>query len=76
MRGAAFFIYAENDYSTGAGKALGAEMERIGKPHRVKIYPPVGHSVNDGHDFVHRAVPAWEPDVFPFLDQYVKAHPR
>jgi dienelactone hydrolase len=76
MRSAAFYIHAENDYSTGAGKALGAEMERIGKPHRVKIYPPVGHSMDDGHNFVHLAIPVWEPDVFPFLDQHVKAHPR
>jgi hypothetical protein len=26
----------------------------------------------DGHDFVHLAVPAWEVDVFAFLDEYLK----
>lgn len=36
-----FFIHAENDYSTNSGKALDAELARLGKPHRLRIYPPV-----------------------------------
>lgn len=72
MSAAAFFINAENDYSTGAGKELGAEMKRLGKPYSVKIYPPVGKTVDEGHDFIHLKVSLWEPDVFAFLDKYVK----
>lgn len=72
MSAPAFFIHAQNDYSTGAGKDLGAEMERLGKPHRVKIYPPVGRTVDEGHDFIHLRISTWEPDVFMFLDQYVR----
>jgi hypothetical protein len=54
-----------------AGKVLGTELARLGKPYRVKIYPAVGRTHDDGHDFIHRAVPTWEPDVFAFLDVYV-----
>lgn len=33
-----FFIHAENDYSTNSGQSLAAELARLGKPHRLKIY--------------------------------------
>jgi len=49
-----FFIHAENDYSLSSGKALHARREQ--KPHRLKIYPPIGHTVDDGHDFRHLGV--------------------
>lgn len=72
MSAPAFFIHAENDFSTGAGRALATEMERVGKPHRLMIYPPVGTIAEEGHDFIHLMTPVWEPDVFAFLDQYLK----
>ena len=62
-----FFIHAENDYSLSSGKALDARRELIGKPHRLKIYPPIGDTVDEGHDFLHLGVNIWEPDVFAFL---------
>jgi carboxymethylenebutenolidase len=62
-----FFIHAENDYSLSSGKVLDARREMIGKPHRLKIYPPIGDTVDQGHDFVHLGVNIWEPDVFAFL---------
>jgi dienelactone hydrolase len=37
-----FFLHAENDYSTNSGTSLDAELGKLGKPHRLKIYPPVG----------------------------------
>jgi carboxymethylenebutenolidase len=64
-----FFIHAENDYSLSSGKVLDDRREQIGKPHRLKIYPPIGHTVDDGHDFLHLGVNIWEPDVFAFLDE-------
>lgn len=64
-----FFIHAENDYSLSSGKVLDARRQQIGKPHRLKIYPPIGHTVDDGHDFLHLGVKIWEPDVFAFLDE-------
>jgi carboxymethylenebutenolidase len=64
-----FFIHAENDYSLSSGKVLDARRQQIGKPHRLRIYPPIGHTVDDGHDFLHLGVNIWEPDVFAFLDE-------
>ena len=66
-----FLIHAANDYSVEPGKALGAERARLGKPHRVKIYPPVGRTADEGHDFVDLGVATWEPDVFAFLDEHM-----
>ena len=64
-------LHAENDYSTAPGKAMADELARLGKPHVLKIYPPVGRTADDGHNFVYTAVADWEADVFRFLDQYV-----
>jgi dienelactone hydrolase len=66
------FIQAENDYDTTTGTVLAAEMDRLHKLHLLKIYPPVGQSKDDGHNFLYLGIPEWEPDVFKFLDEYVK----
>jgi hypothetical protein len=47
-------------------------MERLHEPHRVKIYPAAGASADDGHRFVYLNLATWAPDVFAFLDQYMK----
>ena len=67
-----FFIHAENDYSLSSGKVLDARREQIGKPHRLKIYPPIGKTVDEGHDFLHLGVNIWEPDVFGFLEENMR----
>jgi dienelactone hydrolase len=64
-------IHAANDYDTTAGHALAAELERLHKPHLLKIYPPVGRRSDDGHNVLYLGIPQWEDDVFKFLDQYV-----
>ena len=67
-----FFIHAKNDYSLSSGKVLDARRELIGKPHRLKIYPPIGDTADAGHDFLHLGVNIWEPDVFAFLDEHMR----
>jgi dienelactone hydrolase len=67
-----FLIHAANDYSTNSGKSLDAELARHGKPHRLKIYPRVGRTAAEGHDFPLNSVATWEPDVFAFLEQYMR----
>ena len=67
-----FFIHAENDYSLSPGKVLDARREQIGKAHRLKIYPPIGHTVDEGHDFLHLGVSIWEPEVFAFLNENMR----
>jgi dienelactone hydrolase len=72
MSAAAFFIHAANDYSTGPGPALAAEMQRLGKPHALRIYPPFGADTRAGHNFLFRSVRTWESDVFAFLDEHLR----
>ena len=67
-----FFIHAANDYSVNPGKALDARLEQLGKPHRLKIYPPIGRTPDDGHNFPLIGVSIWEPDVFAFLDKEMR----
>ena len=67
-----FFIQAANDYSVSAGQALDAEMARAGRSHALKLYPAVGSTPRQGHDFVHQRISTWEPDVFAFLDLYLR----
>jgi carboxymethylenebutenolidase len=65
-------IHAANDYDTTAGNALDAELDRLHKPHLLKIYAPVGQTADDGHNMVYEAIPQWEADVFRFLDEQVR----
>ena len=67
-----FFIHAANDYSIAPGEALAAEMQRLGRPHHLKIYAAVGRTAKEGHGFVFRSVATWEPDVFAFLDERLR----
>ena len=73
---AVMLVQAENDYSTEPSRALGAEMERLGKPHLVRIYPPVGKTSEDGHNVLYEAIPVWQGDVFGFLDASLRPLPR
>ena len=67
----AMFVHAANDYSL-SGRSLAAEMQRLGKPHELRIYPPFGRTADDGHDLPNRGVAVWEKDVFAFLDESLK----
>jgi carboxymethylenebutenolidase len=68
----AFFIHAENDFSLSSGKTMNSRLEQLGRPHLLKIYPPIGLSTEDGHDFLHLGIDTWEQDVFAFLDEQMK----
>jgi len=65
-------IHAQNNDSLSSGKALDSRLEQLGKPHQLKIYPAVGHTTEEGHDFLHLGVNDWETDVFTFLDGCLK----
>jgi dienelactone hydrolase len=65
-------VHAANDYSTIPGKSMADELEKLGRPHLLKIYPPAGKTPDDGHNFVYTAIDQWENDVFKFLDQYTR----
>jgi dienelactone hydrolase len=72
IRAPVFFIHAANDYSVNPGKALDGRLEQLGKPHCLKIYPPIGRTPEDGHAFPLLGVSIWEPDVLAFLDEHMR----
>jgi dienelactone hydrolase len=76
IRAPVFFIHAANDYSIAPGKALDARLQRLGRPHRLKIYPPIGQTADDGHNFPYLGVNQWEPDVFAFLDEHLRSRAK
>jgi dienelactone hydrolase len=67
-----FLIHAANDYSVAPGKELDARLQQLGKRHRLKIYPPIGRTPDEGHNFLYLGVSSWEPDVFGFLDEHMR----
>jgi carboxymethylenebutenolidase len=69
---AIMLTHAENDYSTTAGIGLAAELKRLQKQYVLMIYPPVGLTADDGHNMLYENIPAWEADVFEFLDQRLR----
>jgi carboxymethylenebutenolidase len=67
-----FFLQAMNDYNTAPSLLLSAEMARVGKPYQVKIYPPYGTTVDDGHGgFCTNAADIWGAEVLTFLRTYI-----
>ena len=49
--------HAENDFGTTAGSELAAEFKRLHKPYVLKIYPPVGLTVDDGYNDLYESYP-------------------
>ena len=66
------FIHTANDYDTTPGLTLAAQLDSLHKPNLLKIYPPVGQTPSEGHNFLYTNISLWESDVFGFLDEYVK----
>jgi hypothetical protein len=52
--------------------SLDEQLRQLHKLYRLKIYPPVGHTPDEGHANLYLAVNEWEPDVFAFLDRYMR----
>jgi carboxymethylenebutenolidase len=65
-------VQAANDYSTAPSRELAGELRRLHKSYVLKIYPPVGQTSDDGHNFLYIGIPQWEHDVFGFLDEHLK----
>jgi len=72
LRAPVFFIHAANDYSLDPGKVLDARLERQGKPHRLQVYPPIGDTSEDGHEFLFLGERIWGDGVFAFLDEHTR----
>src|SRR5262245_50435747 len=63
------FIQAENDYDLGPSRTLAGELEQLGKPHKLLIFPPYGNTHAEGHGvFCSQATNVWGSAVSSFLD--------
>jgi hypothetical protein len=47
-------------------------MQRLGRRHALKIYPPFGADARAAHNLVFQSVRTWEADVFAFLDGHLQ----
>ena len=65
-------IQTANDYSVAPGQALAGEFARLSKPCALRIYPSVGKSADDGHNFLYLKPSLWEQDVFQFLRENLR----
>jgi len=65
-----FFFQAENDYDLSPSRVLSAAMKEAGKEFELKIYPPFGKDVGDGHTFGYFGSSVWADDVFRFLEKH------
>ncbi len=53
--------------------ALGGELARLGKPHEIRIYQPIGEQRGDGHGVFNKAPWLWQHDVERFLARCMPA---
>jgi len=70
-----FLLQAENDYNLGPSQLLGKELERKGKPNRVKVYSAFGEQEDhrSGHGaFAVRGSNVWGSDVILFVTEALK----
>jgi carboxymethylenebutenolidase len=65
-----FFFQAANDFDLSPSKTLSAEMNKVGKIYKLKIYPSYGDSPRDGHSFGYFGSDVWAEDVFGFLNEH------
>src|SRR5258708_19074634 len=65
-------IHAQNDYSINPGHALDSVMNKLNKPHLLKMYPKFGNSAFEGHNLISLSIETWEADVFTFLSKSLK----
>jgi dienelactone hydrolase len=64
-----FFVQAEGDYDLAPSRSLAKEMEKAGKAATIHIYPAVGRTQQENHEFCVRGVEAWGPDVVSFIEK-------
>jgi len=66
---AGVFSAGENDHDLGPSRTLAAELQKLGKPYKLLIFPPYGQTHEEGHGgFCMRATNVWGPAVISFLD--------
>jgi dienelactone hydrolase len=65
-------IHDQNDYSTTPGYALDSVLNKLNKPHILKMYPKFGETPQEGHNLIFKSIATWESDVFKFLNESLR----
>jgi len=65
-------IHDQNDYSTTPGYALDSVMNKLNKPHILRIYPKFGETPQEGHNIIFKSIATWESDAFKFLNESLR----
>ena len=66
---AGVFSAGENDHDLGPSRTLAAELQKLGKPYKLLIFPPYGNTHAEGHGvFCSQGINIWGPAVSSFLD--------
>jgi dienelactone hydrolase len=68
-RAPVFFIQAEGDYDLAPSRTLAKEMAKTGKDAQIHIYPSVGGTHQENHEFCVHDVDVWGPDVLAFVEK-------
>jgi hypothetical protein len=66
-------VQAENDYSTAPTRELAEELERLGRPHATRVFPPFGLTADEGHGFFQHGALVWGDWVRSFVDRWLGA---
>ena len=66
-----FFIQAQNDYSLLPNSVLSADMTALGKTNQTKVYPAVGTTAQEGHEFCVKGAATWGPDVVAYINDHI-----
>jgi hypothetical protein len=68
-----FFLQAENDADTTPSKVLYEELGATKQRSRMRIFPPHGTTVMEGHAFcLGSDLPPWGDDVLAFLQETLR----
>ncbi|MDP9129023.1 MAG: prolyl oligopeptidase family serine peptidase [Candidatus Binatota bacterium] len=66
------FVQAENDYDLTPSRVLSAELQQLGKPNRLAIFPPYGNTREEGHGgFCFGGTNVWGDEVLSFLESHL-----
>lgn len=66
-------IQAENDYDLTPSRTLAKELESLGKPYKLVIFPPYGNTPQEGHGaFCFRGADVWGQEVLSFLSTHMQ----
>ena len=66
-----FFAQAANDFSTRPTQEIAEALKSTQVPFQAKIYPPFGHTPNEGHFLAGRGPLVWGPDMRQFLERHL-----